>query len=415
MTAEIISVGTELLLGQIVDTDSAFLSRTLADLGINLYRKGTVGDNFARVVAMIREARERADLLIFCGGLGPTEDDLTKEAAAEAFGEELVMDEAAAEHLRDIFRRRGAVMVESNLKQALVFRNGRGIPNPNGTAPGALLERDGQTVVCLPGPPRELVPMVSDFLVPYLSERLGSARQVLRSRVLRIIGIGESAMEAKIRDLLHGENPTIAPLAHLGEAQLRITARAATEEIADALIAPVERALRERLGADIYGADEETMESVVIERLREQGRTVATAEAVTGGLLAARLSAVEASAAPFPGGWVSASVEASETLLGVPESLIQQYGMASAPVAEAFAAAARRQLGADFGLAATGLTGPGSGTAEKPVGLVFIALAEEGGVTSRRYQFPGRPEEVRQRAALTALDYLRRALDGPGR
>jgi nicotinamide-nucleotide amidase len=414
MTAEIISVGTELLLGQIVDTDSAFLSRTLADLGINLYRKGTVGDNLARVVAMIREARERADLLILCGGLGPTEDDLTKEAVAEAFGEELVMDEAAAEHLRDIFRRRGAVMVESNLKQALVFRNGRGIPNPNGTAPGALLEKEGKTVVCLPGPPRELVPMVNDSLVPYLSERLGSARQVLRSRVLRVIGIGESAMEAKIRDLLHGENPTIAPLAHLGEAQLRITARAASAEQADALIAPVERALRERLGMDIYGADEETMESVVIERLREQGRTVATAEAVTGGLLAARLSAVEASAAPFPGGWVSASVVASETLLGIPESLIQQHGMASAPVAEAFAVAARRQLGADFGLAATGMAGPGSGTAEKPIGLVFIALAEERGVTSRRYQFPGRPEEVRQRAALTALDGLRRALQGEG-
>ena len=158
MTAEIISVGTELLLGQIVDTDSAFLGRALADLGINLYRKGTVGDNFERVVAMIREARERADLLILCGGLGPTEDDLTREAAAEAFGEELVMDEAAEEHLREIFRRRGATMVESNLKQALVFRNGRGIPNPNGTAPGALLEKDGKIVISLPGPPNEMIP-----------------------------------------------------------------------------------------------------------------------------------------------------------------------------------------------------------------------------------------------------------------
>src|SRR5207245_6050245 len=292
-------VRIELLLGQIVDTDSAFLSRALAELGINLYRKGTVGDNFERVVAMIREARERADLLVLCGGLGPTEDDLTKEAVAEAFGEALVMDEAAEEHLREIFRRRGATMVESNLKQALVFRNGRGIPNPNGTAPGALLEKDGKTVVCLPGPPRELVPMVNDFLVPSLAGRLGSARQVLRSRVLHVIGIGESAMEEKIRDLLHGANPTVAPLAHLGEAQLLLTARAATAAEADALIAPVERALRERLGADIYGADEETLESVVIERLREWGRTVAAAESLTGGLLAARLAAVEASAEPF--------------------------------------------------------------------------------------------------------------------
>lgn len=410
MTAEIISVGTELLLGQIVDTDSAFLGRALADLGINLYRKGTVGDNFARVAAMIREARERADLLILCGGMGPTEDDLTKEAAAEAFGEELVMDEAAAENIRAIFRRRGAVMVESNLKQALVFRNGRGIPNPNGTAPGALLEKEGKTVVCLPGPPRELAPMVNDFLVPYLAGRLGSARQVLRSRVLRMIGIGESAMEEKIRDLLHGANPTIAPLAHLGEAQLRITARAATAAEADALIGPVERALRERLGADLYSADDETLESVVIDRLREQGRTLATAEAVTGGLLAARLAAVEASAEPFPGGWVTVSVEASGALLGVSEPLIRQHGMVSAPVAEAFAEAALRTLGTDFGLALTGLPGPGGGTTEKPVGLVFIALARKERSTSWRYQFPGRPDEVRQRAVLAALDRLRRAL-----
>src|SRR5436190_18114194 len=257
MTAEIISVGTELLLGQTVDTNSAFLGRALAELGINLYRKGTVGDNFDRVVAMIREAGERAELLILCGGLGPTEDDLTKEAAAKAFGETLVMDEAAARQIRAIFERRGVPMVESNLKQALVFGNGRGIPNPNGTAPGALLEKEGKIVVCLPGPPRELVPMVSDFLVPYLAERLGSARQLLRSRVLRVIGIGESAMEAKIRDLLHGANPTVAPLAHLGEAHLRITARATGAAEAAALIAPVEAALRERLGADVYGADDE--------------------------------------------------------------------------------------------------------------------------------------------------------------
>src|SRR5947209_1354013 len=283
MDAEIISVGTELLLGQIVDTDSAFLSRALAGLGINLYRKGTVGDNFDRVVGMIREARSRADLLVLCGGLGPTEDDLTKEAAAEAFGETLVLDEAAARHIRAIFERRGVPMVESNLKQALVFENGRGIPNPNGTAPGALLEKDGKIVVCLPGPPRELVPMVDDFLVPYLSEKLGSARQALRSRVLRVIGIGESAMEEKIRDLLHGSNPTVAPLAHLGEAHLRITARAATAAEAEALIGPCEQALRERLGADVYGVDEETLEAMVIQRLQERGQRVATAEAATGG------------------------------------------------------------------------------------------------------------------------------------
>jgi len=410
MTAEIISVGTELLLGQTVDTDSAFLGRALAELGINLYRKGTVGDNFDRVAAMIREARERADLIVLCGGLGPTEDDLTKEAAAEAFGETLVLDEAAARHIRAIFAQRGAPMVESNLKQALVFASGRGIPNPNGTAPGALLEKEGKIVVCLPGPPRELAPMVNDFLVPYLAEKLRSNRQALRSRVLRVIGIGESAMEEKVRDLLQGTNPTVAPLAHLGEAHLRITARAATAAEAEALIGPCEQALRDRLGVDVYGVDEETLEAGVIERLRERGQRVATAESATGGLLSARLSAVEGSAEPFPGGWVPLSIEACERLLGVPEELIRAHGMASGPVAEALASSARRALGADFGLSITGLPGPGGGTAEKPRGLVFIGLAGGGGAENRRYQLPGSPGDVRQRAVSLALDWLRRAL-----
>jgi nicotinamide-nucleotide amidase len=410
MTAEILSIGTELLLGQTMDTDAAFLGRTLASLGINLYRKGTVGDNFTRVVAMIREARERADLLVLCGGLGPTEDDLTKEAAAEAFGEELVMDEAAAHHIRAIFERRGAPMVESNLKQALVFRNGRGIPNPNGTAPGALLEKEGKIVVCLPGPPRELLPMVNDFLAPFLTERLDGARQVLRSRVLRVIGIGESAMEEKVRDLLHGENPTVAPLAHLGEAHLRITARAGSAADAEALIAPVERALRVRLGADVYGADDETLEAMVIERLRLQGLRLATAEAATGGLLAARLSAVEGSAEPFPGGIVNPAVEAGPALIGISEALLREHGFASAAVAEAFAEGVRRSLSTDFGLAVTGLRGPGGATAEKPAGLVFIGLAGPEGTGSRRFEFPGRPGEVRERAVNVALDWLRRRL-----
>ncbi len=412
MIAEIISVGTELLLGQTVDTDSAFLGRALAGLGINLYRKGTVGDNFARTVAMIREARERADLIVLCGGLGPTEDDLTKEAAAEAFDETLVRDEDAERRLRAIFQRRGAPMVESNLKQALVFEHGQGILNPNGTAPGALLEKEGKIVVCLPGPPRELAPMVDDWLVPYLSERLGGARQVLRSRVLKTIGIGESAMEEKVRDLLHGANPTVAPLAHLGESHLRITARAGSVIEAAALIAPCEQALRERLGDDIYGADEEALEAVVIERLRRRGTSVATAEQATGGLLAARLSGVEGSAEAYPGGWVVGAVVAGHELLGVPEASFREHGMASAAVAEALALAARRALGTEYGLAVTGVPGPGSGTIEKPAGLVFLALARADEVSNRKQQLLGKPGEVRQRAAMLALDWLRRTL-GP--
>jgi nicotinamide-nucleotide amidase len=224
-----------------------------------------------------------------------------------------------------------------------------------------------------------------------------------------VIGIGESAMEEKVRDLLHGENPTVAPLAHLGEAHLRITARAATSEAAAALIAPVEQALRERLGADVYGGDEESLETVVIERLRARGQTLATVEAATGGLLAARLSAVEGSADPFPGGLVTGAIEAGLELVGVPEALVREHGLASAPVAEAFARGARQRLRTEYGLSVTGLTGPG-GTADKPAGLVFLGLAGPAGVESRRYLLPGNPADVRQRAVGLALDWLRRAL-----
>jgi nicotinamide-nucleotide amidase len=256
--------------------------------------------------------------------------------------------------------------------------------------------------------------MVNDSLVPYLTERLGGSRQTLRSRVLRVIGIGESAMEEKVRDLLHGINPTVAPLAHLGEAHLRITARAESVTEAESLIAPVEQALRERLGEDVYGADEESLEVVVIGLLRQQGGRLATAEATPGGALAARLSAVEGSAEPFPGGFVVGAVETGPALLGVPEALLREHGMVSGPAAEAFAEAARRKLGSDYGLSLVGLSGPGGGTAEKPVGLVFVGLAEPGGTSSRRHQFLGSPADIRQRAALVAVDALRRALLAAG-
>jgi nicotinamide-nucleotide amidase len=411
MVAEIIAVGTELLLGQTVDTNSAYLGKTLAALGIDLFRRATVGDNEPRLVQAIQEAAGRADLILTCGGLGPTQDDLTKEAVARAFDEDLILDLAAADHLRAFFARRGVVMPENNLRQAMVFRTGRSLPNPMGTAPGALLEKNGKLVICLPGPPRELVPMVDNTLVPLLTECLGGARQVLRSRVLRTIGIGESAMEERVQDLLASTNPTIGTLAHLGESHLRLTAKARSEAEALALIEPLEREIRGRLGENVYGVDETTLEQAVVELLRVRGRTLAVAESCTGGLLGGTITNVAGSSDVFLGGVISYSNRAKEELLGVPADLLAQHGAVSAPVAEAMARGARERFHADLGVAITGVAGPGGGTPEKPVGRVHIGLASAGSVVSHQYDLPGGTRaDIRGRSVVLALDRVRRSL-----
>jgi nicotinamide-nucleotide amidase len=411
MVAEIIAVGTELLLGQTVDTNSAYLGKTLATLGIDLFRRATVGDNEPRLVQAIQEAAGRADLILTCGGLGPTQDDLTKEAVARAFDEDLILDLAAADHLRAFFARRGVAMPENNLRQAMVFRTGRSLPNPMGTAPGALLEKNGKLVICLPGPPRELVPMVDNTLVPLLTERLGGARQVLRSRVLRTIGIGESAMEERVQDLLASTNPTIGTLAHLGESHLRLTAKAASEAEALALIEPLEREIRGRLGVHVYGVDETTLEQAVVELLRVRGRTLAVAESCTGGLLGGTITNVAGSSDVFLGGVISYSNRAKEELLGVPAGLLAQHGAVSAPVAEAMARGARERFHADLGVSITGIAGPGGGTPEKPVGRVHIGLGSAGSVVSHQYDLPGGTRaDIRGRSVVLALDRVRRSL-----
>jgi nicotinamide-nucleotide amidase len=292
----------------------------------------------------------------------------------------------------------------------MIFRSGRAIPNDHGTAPGAILEKGGKTVICLPGPPRELIPMVEGFVVPYLTERLGAGRQVLRSRVLRTIGIGESAMEERIRDLLATRNPTVAPLAHLGEAHLRITAKAASEAEAEALIAPLEAALRERLCEAIYGADEATLEEAVVDLLAERQRTLAVAESVTGGLLGARLTNVPHSSEVFLGGFITYTNAAKQELLGVPGALLDRHGAVSEAVARAMAAGVRQRFGTAVGVGITGLAGPGGGTEEKPVGLVYVGIASAERVEAREYRFLGSRADIRQRAAIVALDDIRRTL-----
>jgi len=408
VTAEIVSIGTELLLGQINDTNAAYLGRTLAGLGVDLYYKTTVGDNEARIIETLARARGRADVILTTGGVGPTEDDLTKECVAQVFGEELVMDEPSLEALRAFFSRRGVrPMPERNAKQALIYRNGRAIPNPNGTAPGALLEKDGKIVVSMPGPPNEMIPMVENHVVPLLTERLSGGRQYLVTRVLRFIGIGESTVDERVQDLLAGTNPTVAPLAHTGEVHLRLGAKGPSREAALALIEPVEAEIRRRLGRYVYGIDDTPLEAAVVALLRERGLTVACAESCTGGGLGARLTAAPGSSAVFLGGVIAYANAAKTALLGVPEATLAQHGAVSAPTAAAMAAGARGRLGADWAVSITGVAGPEGGTAEKPVGLVYLGLAGPSGTRTYEHHFIGIREDIRRRSTQMGLQLLR--------
>ncbi|MDO8589128.1 MAG: competence/damage-inducible protein A [Armatimonadota bacterium] len=417
MQAEIISVGTELLLGQIVDTNAAYLSRVLSSLGIDLYHRTTVGDNETRIAEAVRVAFETSDIVITIGGLGPTQDDLTKETVAKTLDIELLFDAEAAERIRGFFESRKLPMAESNLKQAVRPAVGRTIPNPVGTAPGAIFEKDGKSVICLPGPPVELIPMVTETVSPYLRDKRGPTAEIIKSRVLRTAGIGESAMEQMVKDLLQSGNPTVAPLVGRGEAQLRITAKASSEEIADVMIAEVETKLKERLGSYIYGVDDETLEQVVVRALIERGLTIGLAESCTGGLIADRITNVPGSSAAFLAGVTSYSNKSKTELLGVSEDILKEYGAVSGPAAEAMAQGARRAAGADIGIGVTGVAGPGGGTPQKPIGLVYIALSRKEDAHpaaertySQEFKFSGDRRNIKQRASQAALIMLRNEL-----
>jgi len=406
LRAEIVSVGTELLLGQIVDTNAAYLARVLSELGISLYRRVTVGDNMERLVAALRQALADSDIVLTIGGLGPTMDDITRDGLAAAFSDMLRQDEAIAERLRRFFRSRGMPVLESNLRQAMVPTHGRAIDNPNGTAPGLLFEKDGKIGIAMPGPPNEFIPMVDNQVAPYLREKTGNTGTI-RSKVLRVVGVGESVAEDKVKDLMHDANPTVAPYAKVGEVHLRVTAKADTVEEAERLISERAALVRERLGDAIYGEDEETLEQAVVHLLKERGKTVATAESCTGGLVAQRITDVPGSSAVFLGGAVVYSNEAKTDLVGVPAEMIARVGAVSREVGQALAEGARKRFGTDYGIGITGIAGPEGGTPEKPVGLVYIALAYAGGCDVEKANFIGSRQVVRLRSATTALNMLR--------
>ncbi len=411
MDLELLSVGTELLLGEIVDTNAAYLAEKLSGLGINVYHKTTVGDNAERLAVALRIALERADVVLATGGLGPTEDDVTAAGVAQVMRVGLVADEAAAERIQSFARQRGVKLLDSLLKQARVPRGSRVVPNPVGTAPGFIVEKDGKTVIVLPGVPPEMKAMAEQTVLPYLGER---ARQeggaVILSRVLRLAGIGESQAEAEISDLIHTHNPTVAPLAKTFEVHLRVTARAPDRAAAEAMIAPVEAEIKRRLGKHIYGADGETLESVIGGLLRTAGKTLAAAESCTGGLIGHRITNVAGSSDYLLASLVTYSNEAKIKLLGVPPATIAEHGAVSEQTARAMAEGVRQTCGADIGLSVTGIAGPTGATPSKPIGLTYIGLSDSAGTQVEEHRLRGDRLMVKERAAQMALYLLYRRL-----
>lgn len=410
-TAELIAVGTELLLGNIANTDAQMISQGLSQLGINVYYHTVVGDNPQRVRQAVDIARGRADILITTGGLGPTCDDLTKVAVAQAFGKELVYHEPSAQRIRERFAQRGTPVTENNFQQAMVPEGCTVLDNDWGTAPGVAFQADGTHVLMLPGPPRECAMMFRHRALPYL-QNLSDG--VIASRTVKTFGIGESAAEALLRDLMNAlHNPTLAPYAKPTGTELRITAHAPTREEALRLIAPVEEQVKAILGDKVIGVDVDSLEEVCFALLKDRGLTVGTAESCTGGLLAKLLTDLPGSSAVFRGGVVSYTNGVKAGLLGVPQDLLDRYGAVSPQVAEAMARGAKAALGCDIALSTTGVAGPDADDRGNPIGLVYLGLAW--GDQCRVTEFRAGPverERVRRQAAQTALDLLRRHLTG---
>lgn len=410
MIAEIVSVGTELLLGQIVNTDAQFLSQKLSEMGIDIYHQVTVGDNRARVVDALRLALSRSDIVITTGGLGPTQDDLTKEAVAECFGLPMEADARSERRLREHFVHQGRDMTPNNLRQIYFPKGCTILPNDYGTAPGCVVEKDGKRLIVLPGPPSELQGMFRDQVVPYLRSL---SDQMIVSRVLRVFGLGESSAEHMLRDLIECQtNPTIAPYASFGEMSLRLTVKCGANEDAAALLQPLEDAVRERIGEYIYAVDEDSMEQAVVHALQARGKTLATAESCTGGLVSSMITSVPGASEVFPGGFATYANEAKAALLGVSEETLGSFGAVSEQTAREMAQGARDRFASDMAVAITGIAGPGGGTEEKPVGLVYIALAQQSGVQVRELRLRGSRDRIRRMSALNALDMVRREL-GP--
>ncbi len=411
MKAEILTIGDELLRGEIVDSNKSFLSDRLLNLDVETRHHTSVRDDPEDMVDAFHRAAERSDVILVSGGLGPTRDDLTSEVLAQAFGLERVLDEPALETIRAFFRSVGREMSENNAKQAYFPAGAEVLPNPIGTAPGFCLEARGSLFFCMPGVPRELYRMMDEQVLPRVARRSGGG-SVVRARLLRTFGLGESTLDDELKDIAVGGDVTLGFRTSFPDNYLRPVARGATAEEAEAKLGRVCDTIRERLGPLVYGEGEETLALVVGRLLRKQGRSIAVAESCTGGLVAGALTDVAGASDYFLAGVVAYANRAKVAALGVPEALIEAHGAVSDPVVRAMAEGVRERFGADYGLATTGISGPDGGTADKPVGLVHVALARSEGTHSEHFVFPLDRSRHRLLTTQVALDWVRRAALG---
>ena len=410
MIVELISVGTELLLGNIVNTNARFLAEKCALLGLSMYNQVVVGDNRERLADAVKTALSRSDLVILTGGLGPTEDDLTKETCAEAMGYGLVEDAHTRARIEEYFK--NSIFKEipdNNWKQAMVPEGAIVLDNNNGIAPGLILEKDGKRAVLLPGPPNEMIPLFQGQVEPYLQKL---RPELIVSRMVKICGKGESQVEDELLDLIDKQtNPTIATYAKTGEVHVRVTASAPNEETAERLIKPVVKEIKRRFGMAVYSIrEEETLEMAVVRLLKKYDLTVATAESCTGGLVAGRIVNVPGASDVFREGFITYSNKAKRKHLDVSKNTIKKYGAVSKETAREMAVGGVFATDSDICVAITGLAGPGGGTEEKPVGLVYMACCLGDNVTVEKYQFKGNREKIREQSVVRALDLVRRTI-----
>lgn len=412
MNAEIMSVGTELLLGDIVNTNAQYLAKEMALLGIGIYRQTTVGDNEERLKNALEDALKYTDIVITTGGLGPTPDDITKEVSAMVLGKELVLDETSYAIIKKYFRNNERAMENGNQKQALFPVDSIILENENGTAPGCIISGEGgKYIINLPGPPKEMVPMFETKVRPFLKKFM---KHTIISKTLRFVGLGEWDMATRVKDLINGsENPTVAPYAKDGESILRITAKAKNEAEAREMIKPLEAIIRERIGDYVYGVDDDTLEKVIGELLVKNKISVAVAESITGGMIASRLLSYEGGMSEVLNeAIVTYSNESKVKYLGVKKDTLDRYGAVSEETCREMAEGIREQSGADVAIVTTGIAGPTGGTEEKPVGLVYIGINIRGEIKVHKKYFIGGREKIRVRTTIAALDYLRREILG---